>query len=73
MLGRVWSREPSYTAGGNVNWFSLYGEQYGCPLKNLRHGDCLTQQSHSWGDAARENHNLERYVLPRGHFCFVSG
>ena len=21
-------REPSYTVGGNVNWFSHYGEQY---------------------------------------------
>ena len=22
-------REPSYTAGGNVNWYTHYGEQYG--------------------------------------------
>ena len=22
-------REPSYNVGGNVNWFSNYGEQYG--------------------------------------------
>jgi len=27
-------REPSYTAGGNVNRFSLYGEQYGNSLNN---------------------------------------
>ena len=27
-------REPSYTAGGNVNWYSHYGEQYGGSLKN---------------------------------------
>ena len=26
--------EPSCTAGGNVNWCSLYGEQYGYSLKN---------------------------------------
>ena len=32
-------KDPSYTAGGNVNWFSHYGEQYGCSLKNLRYGD----------------------------------
>ena len=25
---------PSYTAGGNVNWCSHYGEQYGGSLKN---------------------------------------
>ena len=24
-------REPSYTVGGNVNWCSHYGEQYGGP------------------------------------------
>ena len=22
-------KDPSYTAGGNVNWCSHYGEQYG--------------------------------------------
>ena len=27
-------REPFYTAGGNVNWYSHYGEQYACPLKH---------------------------------------
>ena len=27
-------REPSYTVGGNVNWYSHYGEQYGGSLKN---------------------------------------
>ena len=26
-------REPSYTAGGNINWYSHYGEQYGVSLK----------------------------------------
>ena len=30
----VEKREPSYTVGGNVNWFSHYGEQYGGPFKN---------------------------------------
>ena len=27
-------REPSYTVGGNVNWCSHYGKQYGDSLKN---------------------------------------
>ena len=27
-------REPSYTVGGNVNWYRHYGEQYGGSLKN---------------------------------------
>ena len=26
--------EPCYTVGGNVNWCSRYGEQYGVSLKN---------------------------------------
>ena len=26
--------EPSYAAGGNVNWYSHYGEQHGDSLKN---------------------------------------
>ena len=27
-------REPSYTVGGNANWYSHYGEYYGGALKN---------------------------------------
>jgi len=27
-------REPSYTAGGNVNWYSRYEEHYGISLGN---------------------------------------
>ena len=26
-------REPSYTVGGNVNWYSHYGQRYGDSLK----------------------------------------
>ena len=29
-------REPSYTVGGNVNWYSHYREQYGGSLKKLK-------------------------------------
>ena len=33
----VEKREPSYTAGGNVNWYSCYGKQYGGKfLKKLK-------------------------------------
>ena len=31
----VEKREPSYTVGENVNWYSHYGEQYGDSLKKL--------------------------------------
>ena len=27
-------REPPYTTGRNVNWYSHYGEQYGGSVKN---------------------------------------
>ena len=30
----VEKREPSCTVGGNVNWYSHYGEQYGGSSKN---------------------------------------
>ena len=30
----VEKREPSCTVGGNVNWYSHYGEQYGGSLEN---------------------------------------
>ena len=29
-------REPCYTAGGNTNWYSHYGEQCGDSLKNWK-------------------------------------
>ena len=29
-------RETSHTAGGNVNWYNHYGEQYGGSLKKLK-------------------------------------
>ena len=27
-------REPSYTVGGNVNWYNHYGKQYGGASEN---------------------------------------
>ena len=32
----VEKRDPSYTVGGNVNWYSNYGEQYGGSSKKLK-------------------------------------
>ena len=29
-------REPSYTVGGNINWYSHHGEQYKDSLKKLK-------------------------------------
>ena len=30
----VEKKEPSYTVGGNLNWYNRYEEQYGGSLKN---------------------------------------
>ena len=32
----VEEREPSYTVGGNINWDSHYGEEYGNSFKKLK-------------------------------------
>ena len=32
----VEKKEPSYTVGGNANWYSHYGEQCGDSLKNWK-------------------------------------
>ena len=30
----VQKREPSYTVGGNANWYNYYGKQYGGTSEN---------------------------------------
>ena len=47
-------KEPSYTVGGNVNWYSHYGEQYGGSLKTKNRINHKTQQSHSWAYTQRK-------------------
>ena len=32
----VEKREPSYTVGGNINWYNCCAEQYGGSLKNKK-------------------------------------
>ena len=44
----VEKREPCYTFGDNVDWFSHYGDQYRSFLKNLKQNYHMTQQSHYW-------------------------
>ena len=34
-------REPCYTVGGNVNWYSRYGKQYGDSFKKLGKNHCV--------------------------------
>ena len=38
-------KEPSYTVGGNVNWYSHYGKRYGGFLNNYRKSYHVTLQT----------------------------
>ena len=46
-------QEPSYTAGGDVNWHSHHGGRYGGLPENRKQGGHMAQQSYSlawiWG------------------------
>ena len=47
-------REPSYTVGGNTNWYSHYGEQCRDFIKNWEQNCYLTQQSCCWPHIPRK-------------------
>ena len=42
--------EPSYTVGGNVNWYSHYGEQYGGFLKTIPLLGIYPEKNMVWKD-----------------------
>ena len=46
--------EPSYTVGGNANYYSHYGEQCGVSYKNWKWNCHMTQQSHFWAYTPRK-------------------
>ena len=61
-------REPfSHTVGGNVNWCSHYGEQYGGSLKTKNRAT-IWSRNPTLGYVFRENHNLKRCM----HACMLS-
>ena len=41
----VEKREPLYTVGGIVNWYSYYGKQYGGSSKKKKHTDRTTRRA----------------------------
>ena len=55
-------REPSYTIGGNINWYNHYGEQNGGSLKKIQSYHVI-QQSHSW-HIPKGKHGLKGYMGP---------
>ena len=61
MLEDVKKREPSYTVGGDVNWHSQYGEQYGCSLKT-KNRSTMWSSNPTPGHVSGENYNLKIYM-----------
>ena len=57
-------REPSYTVGATINWYSPYGEQYGGSLKNKT---TLWSSNPTPEHVFRENCNSKRNRYPRVH------
>ena len=45
----VEEREPQCTVGGNADWGSHCGKQYGLSSKKQKRNCLLTQQFHCWG------------------------
>jgi len=65
----VEKREPSCTAGGNVNWYHHCGEQYGCSSKTKNRAT-IWPTSPTLGHIPGENHNSERYMHPNVHCSY---
>ena len=62
----VEKRELSCTVGGNVNWYSQHGEQYGGSLKS-KHRTTIWPSNPTPGHIPRENHNSKRHMHPNVH------
>ena len=56
----VKKRKPLYTVGGNVNWYSHYGKQYGGSLKKLKIELHMIQQFHFWVFIQRKQKTLSQ-------------
>jgi len=54
MCERLSQGKPSYTVGGDINWYNHYGEEYGGSLKKLKENYYMIQQSHSWAYIQRK-------------------
>jgi len=61
--GGVEKREPSCTVGGNVNWYSHYGEQFGDTLEIYTLNFHMTLQSHSWAYIRTKLYLKETHAL----------
>ena len=55
-------RESSYTVGGNVNWYSRYGEEYGGSLKKTKKRTTTWPSNPRPGHLPGQNQNSKRYA-----------
>ena len=69
-------KEPSYTVGGNENWYSHYGEQCRVSSKNWEQNCQTMQQFYYWGYTLRKTElkkthvpqcSLQHYLQQLGH------
>ena len=72
MLARMW-RYCSYTVGGDVNWCSHYGKQYGGFSKKLKIELPYDPAISLLGIFLKknENTNLKRYMHPDMHSSII--
>ena len=64
-------REPTYIVGGNVNWYSHYGEEYVSSLKKLKIELPYDPVTPTPGHVSREKCGLKGYMYPSVHCCTV--
>ena len=56
----VEKRKASYTVGGNINWYSNYGKQYGGTSENYRSN--IWSSNHIPGHISGQNFHWKRYM-----------
>ena len=59
-------RKPSYTVGGNVDWYSHCAEQYGGSLKTKNRAT-MQLYNPTTAHISREKHDLKGYMHPSVH------
>ena len=62
----VEKREPSYTVGGNANWYSRYGKQCGDSL-NTGNRTAIQTSNPTGGHTVQGNQNHERHMYSNAH------
>ena len=62
----VEKRQPSYTVGGNVNWYTHYGKSMEVPQKTKNRTN-IWSSNPTPGHIYRQNYNSKSYMHPNVH------